>query len=175
LINPSRESTGFTKINCFVNGLDIKDGHAKVTALVMDTPLMTTAGAGQIDLKTEKLNISLEPSPKKGVRGYSLSFGELVKPFRLSGTLANPTLALDPTKATMVIGKAVGGVVLFGPAGILAAMAGKSSDDENPCLVAIEAAENGVKTKEEKVPEQEKGIVEKVQNGVSETFKKIFK
>jgi len=174
LVNPSKESTGFTKINCFVNRLDIKDGLAEVTALVMNTPLMTTAGEGQINLKTEKLDISLEPSPKKGVRGYNLSFGELVKPFRLSGTLANPSLSLDPTKASMVLGKAVGGVILFGPAGVLAAMAGKSSGDENPCLVAIEAAEKDVNTKGEKKPDQEKGIIGKVQNSVSETFKKIF-
>ena len=175
LVNPSAEEAGFTKINCFVNRLDIKDGLAEVTALVMNTPLMTTAGEGKIDLKTEKLDISLEPSPNKGVKGYNLSLGELVKPLRLSGTLAKPSLALDPAKASMVVGKAVGGVILFGPAGILAAMAGKSSGDENPCLVAIEAAEKGVSLKEARKPDrEEKGIVEKVQNSVSQTFKKIF-
>ena len=57
----------------------------------------------------------------------------------MGGTLANPSLAIDPMKTITMIGKAVGGVVLFGPAGVLAALANASPEDENPCLTALDA------------------------------------
>jgi len=155
-------------------GWDIKDGFAEVRALVMDTSLMSIAGDGLINLKTEELDLSLKPSPKKGVAGFSMSFAELAKPFRLSGTLAKPSLGIDSTEATIVFGKAVGGIILFGPAGILAAMAGKSSGDDNPCLEAIEAAEKGFIPKDEKTPEKKKGIVEETRESINRTIKKLF-
>jgi hypothetical protein len=56
---------------------------------------MSIVGAGEINLKDEKLNLSLLPSPKgaAGVGGadkISLSLGELTKPFKLGGTLVKP-------------------------------------------------------------------------------------
>jgi hypothetical protein len=120
--------------------LDIRG--SKVTALVVDTPETTVRGSGEVDLKTERLDLSLEPLPKRGVAGLSLSLGELAKPFRLSGTLAAPSLAVDPTKTALTIGKAIAGVVLFGPLGIAGVLAGKTSD-RNPCAAALEAAQKG--------------------------------
>ncbi|MBW2207643.1 MAG: AsmA family protein, partial [Deltaproteobacteria bacterium] len=174
LLNPAKAKAEYTRINCFVGLFDIKDGIAVTSALVMDTPLMVVAGDGKIDLKTEEIDLSLNPSPKKGVGGVSLSFAELAQPFKLDGTLANPTLGIDPTGATLAIGKAVGGVVLFGPFGLVAALAGKSSEDENPCLAAIEAAEKKGKPPEKKRPEKEKGIVEKTTDSIGDAFKKLF-
>ena len=141
LLNPSKEGKNYTQINCFVGRFDIKSGLAEATALVVDTPAITIVGQGRIDLRTEKLNLLLDPSPKKGVAGLSMSLAELAQSFRLSGTLADPVLGVDPTDATITFGKAIGGVVLFGPAGILAALAGRSSGSDNPCLAAIAAAE----------------------------------
>jgi hypothetical protein len=127
-----------------VCGLDIREGLAKVTALVVDTPETTVRGSGEVDLKTERLDLSLEPLSKRGVAGLSLSLWELAKPFKLSGTLAAPSLAVDPTKTALTIGKAIAGVVLFGPLGIAGALAGKTSD-QNPCAAALEAARKGSK------------------------------
>jgi uncharacterized protein involved in outer membrane biogenesis len=142
LFGASKSGGDYTDVECAVCGLDIKGGLAKVTALVVDTPEMTVRGSGEVDLRTERLDLSLEPLPKGGVAGLSLSLGELAKPFRLSGKLANPSLAVDPTKTALTIGKAIAGVVLFGPLGIAGALAGKTSD-QNPCGAALEAARKG--------------------------------
>ncbi|MFC1581064.1 AsmA-like C-terminal region-containing protein, partial [Thermodesulfobacteriota bacterium] len=174
LLNPSKVQIEDTKINCFVSLFDIKDGMATTSALVMDTELMVVAGDGKINLKTEEIDLSLNPSPKKGVGGVSLSFAELAKPFKLDGTLANPTLGIDPTGATLAVGKAVGGVVLFGPFGLVAALAGKSSENENPCLAAIEAAKKKREPQKKKAPEKEKGIIDKTTDTIGDTFKKWF-
>ena len=103
-----------------------------------------------------------------------MSLGELARPLKLGGTLADPSLGVDPTRATLAIGKAVGGVVLFGPVGLVAALAGHRADSENPCLAAIEAAEKKRQSHEGKKPEKQKGIVGKTMDGIGGTFKRLF-
>jgi len=174
LLKPSGGKTEYTRINCFVSLFDIEDGMAVTSALVMDTPSVVVTGNGEINLKTEEIDLSFNSSPRKGVAGLSMSLAELAKPLKLGGTLASPSLGIDPARASLVLGKAVGGVVLFGPVGLLAAFAGNSSDDENPCLAAIEAAEKKRKLHEEKKSEKKKGIVEKTMNSIGGTFKKLF-
>lgn len=163
LLNPLAERKDYTEINCCVSRFDIVNGSADSTALVVDTTELTVVGEGTIDLGTEKLNLSLKPSPKKGVGATdsalpTLSLGELTKPFKLGGTLAHPKLAIDPSGTAIILGKAAAGTAVFGPAGIVAALATPGgTTDENPCLAAIEAAETGVK-----VGAEEKGMAEDV-------------
>ena len=171
LFNPAKEKADYTTINCFVSRFDIKKGLADSTALVFDTDRMSVIGEGKIDLKTEKLDLSLKPVPKEGVGSsalgrLSMSLGELAKPFKLGGTLAEPSLALDSTQAAIALGKAIGGVALFGPIGIATALVSRSSGDENPCLAAIEAAKKGAKK-----PVKKKGVVEKSTERVTEGVK----
>lgn len=159
LINPVKKRDDYTTLNCFVNGFEIQNGLAVCSALVIDTNDMSIVGAGQINLKDEKLNLSFQPSPKKGVGvsgvgKLSLSFGELAKPFKLGGTLAHPSLAIDLEKTIITVGTAVGGIALFGPAGLLATLASASSADKNPCLTAIKKAKKGRKVSGEKKPDE---------------------
>jgi uncharacterized protein involved in outer membrane biogenesis len=179
LINPAREGKDYTVINCMVNRFDIIKGIADSTALVLDTELMSVIGEGEIDLGTEKLSFSLKPVPKKGVGGFKLSLGELAKPFKLGGTLANPSLVLDKTKAALTIGNALAGNDLFGPGGIAATLVSKSGDkDENPCVAAIEAAKTGEKQSEEKEEEEPqktpRDIIEDVIKDPRKAIKNFF-
>ncbi len=179
LINPSGQDKKYTHINCMVGGLNIKNGLAQTTAVLLDTDQMRVIGDGSINLKTEELNISLNPSPKggTGVAGLgkvSMSLSELAKPFKLGGTLAKPALAIDTKQAAVEIGKAVGGAALFGPIGIAASMAsGGASDNANVCAEAIDAANRGVKFTGAKKAEGQKektGAVE----GAGSKLKKLF-
>jgi hypothetical protein len=131
---------------------------------------MSLAGAGDVDLKTEKLNFSIHPSPKAGVGAgsagkVSLSLGELTKPFKLGGTLAHPSLAIDTTQALTTVGKAVGGMALLGPAGILTALTNTGPGDANACLTAIESAKKKGKPGAGEKPEKEKGVAGEVKAG----------
>ncbi|MBW2250570.1 MAG: AsmA family protein [Deltaproteobacteria bacterium] len=136
LINPFKHKTNYTEVNCFVSRFDIKDGLADCTALVLDTKQTTVIGDGEIDLKSERLNISFKPSPKKGVGvsswgKISFSLSKLTDPFKLGGTLANPSLVIDPTQAAITLGKLAGGLA-FGAVGIAVVLADVSTGDENP-------------------------------------------
>jgi uncharacterized protein involved in outer membrane biogenesis len=182
LINPFKKGEDFTPVNCLVNGFDIQNGLAVCKALVLDTPVMTVIGEGQVNLKEERLNLSIHPNPKGGLGAgelgkISFSLGELTKSFKLGGTLAKPSLAVDTTQALITAGKAVGGIALFGPAGILGALASPTPGDPNPCLTAYEKAKGGKPRsgeKAEKKPGEGKKGLEEVGKEVGQELKKLF-
>jgi hypothetical protein len=168
LLNPFQKETQYTTINCFVSGFNIKNGVASTTALALNTDQIVVVGEGEINLKTERLNLSLKPVPKEGAGSgitdkLTGNLSELARPFKLSGTLAHPSLAVDPTQTAIVFGKAFGGTMLFGPAGVAAALIGGKSDDENSCVAAISAANKGVRVK--------KGFVDETAEGTGKVFK----
>jgi len=178
LLNPSSKTSNHTDISCGVGGFDIKDGMAKVTGLVVDTPDMTVIGEGQVNLRDETLDLALKPYPKGGAGGLNLGLAELAKSFRLGGTLAAPSLQMDAEQTMFAAMKAAGGVLLFGPAGIAAALAGQSSGDGNPCLTALESANKGARTSESGKGGDQKGTEDKglsgTLKGVGESVKKLF-
>jgi len=168
ILNPFRKETQYTSINCFVSGFNIKDGAASTTALALNTDYMVVVGEGEINLKTERLNLSLKPVLKEGIgSGFTGkltgNLSELTRPFKLGGTLAHPSLAVDPTQTAIAFGKILGGITLFGPAGIAASLIGSNSDDENSCIAAIEAAKKGVRAK--------KGLADEAPGGTGKIFK----
>jgi uncharacterized protein involved in outer membrane biogenesis len=138
MVNPFQEQRDFTPVNCFVNDTAIKGGLANVKIL-LDTDRTSIFGLGDIDLKTERLDLGIKPTPKKGAMpaNISFSFKELSRPFRLGGTLAHPQLAIDPGRTAFVIGKMAGAVAL-GPVGIAAFFADVSVGKQDPCAKALE-------------------------------------
>ena len=155
LINPFKKKETQTKVNCFINDINIKDGLAECK-LLLDTDQTSIFGAGDVDLRTEKLDLGIKPMPKKGyghasVAKVSFSFKELSRPFELGGTLAHPSLALDQTRTLFILGKMAGAVAL-GPFGIAAFFADVSLGKKDPCLEALKALEKKDKVKSGKKP-----------------------
>ena len=174
LLNPFKKEEKYAKINCFAGGFDIKNGLAQSNALVLDTSQVSVIGYGKIDFKTEEIDLLLKPSPKqgvgiKGLAKFSLSFGELTKTLKLKGTLSNPSLSIDPTGTIITLGKAIGGVALFGPFGLAAVLANGQLGDKNPCLAAIEAAKKGA---DDKKSEEKKGVIQKTTKDIGNGLKK---
>jgi uncharacterized protein involved in outer membrane biogenesis len=150
MINPFQENREYTPVNCFVNQIEIKDGLADVK-LLLDTDRTSLFGAGDVNLKTEGLDLGIKPTPKKGAMParISFSFKELSQPFRLGGTLAHPQLAIDPGRTAFVIGKLAGAVAL-GPVGIAAFFADVSVGKQDACAVALGTTTIEAEKKEEK-------------------------
>ena len=157
MLNPFQENREYTPVNCFVNRIDITDGLADVR-IVLDTDRTSIFGAGDVNLKTESLNLGIKPTPKKGAMpaNISFSFNELSQPFRLGGTLANPSLVIDPGRTALVIGKMAGALAL-GPIGIAAFFADVSVGKKDACAVALEQADKNDQSKEEKKREKKSG------------------
>ena len=178
MINPFKKRTDHTEVNCFVCILDINKGIAKTKALVLDTGSTLTIGRGTVDLATEKLDISLKPVPKEGigidkVGKISISLAEFYKPVKISGTLAQPKLAIDLTRTAITLTKVAGGVALLGPAGAALALITGRIGDDNPCLSAVEAVKQGSKEEGLKYDEKE-GFFRKTTNSITERLKKLL-
>jgi hypothetical protein len=141
MINPFERERKYDPINCFVNDVEIKDGLAKIKIL-LDTDQTSIFGAGDVNLKTERLDLGIKPTPKKGAlpADFSFSLRQLSRPFRLGGTLAKPSLVIDPTRTAFVAGKLAGAVAL-GPIGIAAFFADVSIGKKDPCAIALAAGE----------------------------------
>lgn len=174
LINPVKEKKDYTEIKCMVSRFDIREGLADSTILVFDTHVMNVIGKGEIDLKTEELDLALKPVPKEGIGGFSLSLSELAKSFKLGGTLAKPSLAIDPTQVALTVGKAIGGIALFGPLGLTSTLAGKSKgEDIDPCAAAIEIARTGIIPSESKETEKEESKSKTTSDAIKDTMKGV--
>jgi hypothetical protein len=178
LLNPLKKEEKYTKINCFAGGFDIKDGLAQSNALVLDTNQVRVFGYGKIDLKTEEIDLALKPIPQKGVGinglgKLSLSLGELTKTLKLKGTLSKPSLSIDTTGSIITLGKAIGGVALFGPFGVAAVLANGQFGNKNPCVAIIEAAEKEYQKSEAEKSEDKKNVIQKATEGVGSGLKKL--
>ena len=179
LLNPLKKEEEYTKLNCFAGGFDIKNGLAQSNALVLDTNQVRVFGYGKIDLKTEEIDLSLRQSPKSGVginglAKLSLSLGELTKPLKLKGTLSKPSLSIDPTGSIITLGKAIGGIALFGPFGVAAILANGQLGDKNPCVAIIEAAEKEYQKSEAEKSEDKKSVIQKTTEDIGKGLKKLM-
>ena len=144
-----KQSQADTPVTCFVSGFSIKDGLAETTALVLETDHVSVIGDGKIDLRTEKLNLRLNSIPKGGIGTsglgkLTLSPGAMFKAFRVTGTIAHPSVSIDTEQTALTVGKMIGGTVLLGPIGILAGFI-TGGEVESPCSIAKRAATQGVK------------------------------
>jgi uncharacterized protein involved in outer membrane biogenesis len=157
LVVPGGTRDQKSKINCFVSYFEIMNGLAYCGATVIDTDVTTVIGAGTVDLKTEKLDLSYKVSAKKGgvgVKGVgrvNVSLGRLANTFKVSGTLAKPALTINPSEVAVQAGKTAAGYALFGPIGLAASLVGVESDQKDPCRGALETAEKGVEVSEKDV------------------------
>ena len=182
MLNPLEKRPDYTQIRCAVIDFRVKNGVASSRAIVADTPEMTVVGEGIVSLRNEAMNISLNPVPKEGIAGFSLSPGQLAKAFRLEGSLTSPHLALDPKETILALGKAVRGGLLFGPAGVAASLLASKTADKNPCMSAIADAEKGVRYTGgaadgvfDKVTDKVTNEVKDTLEGAGDALKKIFK
>jgi uncharacterized protein involved in outer membrane biogenesis len=180
LLNPFQKESEYTALNCVVAGFNIRDGLATTTAFVVDTGQMSVIGEGKVNLGTEQLDLSLNPVPKGGVGSgitgkLSLSLGELTRPFKLAGALSHPSLGIDTTLAAETIAKAVGGIVLFGPAGIAATLVSGSSGVQGLCRVALDAAKQGVQLSVMERKEKKTGLANEAAQGIEKGVGKIGK
>jgi hypothetical protein len=138
LINPLKEKIDRNQINCAVFDFNIKDGMAKSDVFMIDDPRKTLLSRGKINLKTEALDFDIHTKPKEGIGTektgkFSISLSKLIKPFKLGGTLAHPSLKISTTGIAITIGEA-----LLGPHLFVSLSSGK-----DPCVEALKIAGEG--------------------------------
>jgi hypothetical protein len=136
-VNPFSKTDPYTNVECAVIVLHLDDGVISgKPALVQQTDKLRIFANTTIDLKTEELDADFKTVPRKGL-GISLT--GLVNPYiKLTGTLAKPSVILDP-EAVLVEG---GIAVATAGLSILAkSFKDRFLSDKDPCGTALSKAD----------------------------------
>jgi hypothetical protein len=132
-LNPFAKKEKFSNWDCTVVSVDIVDGRAAIDPLLAQLEKVMIVGAGDIDLKTEKLNIEFNTKPRKGV---GISADMFVTPFiKLKGTLASPAIGLNE-KGTLLTGSAA--IATMGLSLLLKGMLDRTTAQGDHCEKALE-------------------------------------
>jgi uncharacterized protein involved in outer membrane biogenesis len=99
-----------TQIRCGVATFKVQDGDAQAERIVFDTDPVLITGGGDINLKTEALNIEVSGRPKK------IRLLRLRAPIDIGGTLSRPRVGVKPAKALGQGGAAAALGALLAPA-----------------------------------------------------------
>jgi uncharacterized protein involved in outer membrane biogenesis len=126
-----------TAVRCGVANFHAGGGDLKATTLVIDTTHVLVTGQGNINLRTEALDLSLRGQPKEA------RMLRLRTPITLRGSLLQPKIGVQPGKLAAQTGGAVALAVLLTPiAAVLAFVDGGLAKDAN-CAALIGQAEQG--------------------------------
>ena len=177
IINPLGKKIDSARINCAVCDFNIKNGMAKSDIIIVDDPHKTLFSKGKINLKTEALDFHIETHPKEGIgtqdtAKLSISLSKITKPFKLGGTLANPSLEIDIVGSGTTIGAA-----LLGPVGWAYLLVSGSSGKANPCKKALEIAGKGAAGTTSKTGKGKEATseTEEKKQGIGDRILNIFK
>ena len=107
---------------------DIVDGRVKVEPVIVHVEEFTVISKGTIDLQTEKINMSFNTKPRKGL---GITPGTVINTLiKVGGTLKKPAIELDPA------GTIVGGTAAVATAGLSVLAKGFSDrflSSKDPC------------------------------------------
>lgn len=125
------------RISCIAGRFDIKKGIATTRGTVVDTPGAIVVGAGNIDLRNERIDLRVDPKSR------NLSLSALAVPMRVSGPLASPNVVPDPVATVGNTVDFATGTVNVATLGILGSLTGigeNSDPGTNSCAGAVGAA-----------------------------------
>jgi len=163
-LNPFDEKTKLNTLNCAALRLDFIQGIGNIKLMLIDLPEIVASGTGNVDLRKEHLDITVRPSAKEGIGTdglgkINLSLTNIAKTFKIVGKLNHPKIKIDQSSTTSSIAKTIGGIVLFGPVGIVASLVDAGTVDQNPCPCALAFVRDGNDTScgrsKKKAPEDE--------------------
>ncbi len=134
VINPMHKESPYTEFACIVMPLKVTDGTLTAEGkLFVRTDKLDILAQPKIDFKTEKLDVTVRTTPRKGL---TISAAELLNPYiKVVGTLARPALAVDE-KGALVSG---GAAVATGGLSVLAMSTwNRLTRSKDPCSAAAQ-------------------------------------
>jgi uncharacterized protein involved in outer membrane biogenesis len=134
LLSPLLGGGSETELRCFLVRYEVSDGLATSVAQVLDTPTFAIGGGGEIDLRTEEIELHFRPEP------YSVSLMSFAAPFNVTGTLRDPRAV--PDVAGTVVSAAKSTFLVLNPVTVLGALTAGTlaGGNDNACVAAVQAA-----------------------------------
>jgi hypothetical protein len=161
-----------SKISCIAGNFDIKQGIATTRGTVVDTPGAIVVGAGNIDLRNERIEMRVDPKSK------DLNLSAIAVPVRVTGPLASPNVIPDPVATVGNTVNFATGTVNVATLGIFGALTGLDGGGEvadNPCATAVSSALSAKPQKStgEKVLEGVGGAAEDIGKGAVDVLQGV--
>jgi AsmA protein len=133
------------KLRCAIADFEVKQGVMQADALIFDTEITTIVGTGSIDLRQERLDLTLNPNTK------DTSPVALRSPIYVRGSFAKPDVQIDKGRVAV---RALGAIALGIASPVLALIplidAGPGQDSDCRQLIrdarALPHAPKGKKT-----------------------------
>jgi uncharacterized protein involved in outer membrane biogenesis len=159
-------------ISCIAGHFDIKQGIASTRGTVVDMPSATVVGAGNIDLRDERIDMRVDPKSK------NVSLAAIAVPIRVQGPLTSPNIIPDPVATVGNTVNFATGTVNVATLGIFGALTGLGEGENlgsNPCATAVN---NALSAKAQQSPGQKVlqgvgGAAEGVGEGVGSVLKGV--
>ena len=126
-------------IRCAIGDFAVKDGVMHTNALVFDTSVVNIQGGGEVNLRSEGIDLTLKPEPK------DRSIASLNSPLYIRGSFSAPKVAPDAGK---LAAKGLGALVMGAINPLLAVLPLlKEGENKNsPCRQLIAEAAKSKKT-----------------------------
>jgi hypothetical protein len=132
-VNPMRKKSDQTLLECAVVYLPMNQGQVTLDdSIGVVTDRLDIVLSGAVDLKTEALNIKIDPREKSGLT-TGVNLAGLVK---LQGTLLNPQVGVNK-EGVVNSAVSIGLGILTGGATILAENAKSIATKSQPCKAAL--------------------------------------
>lgn len=127
------------QIRCAIGDFTVKDGVMHTNAFVFDTEVVNIQGGGQINLKSEGMDLTLKPEPK------DRSIASLNSPLYIRGTFSAPKVSPDTGKLAK---KGLTALIMGAINPLLAVLPlmKEGEDKDSPCQQLIAAAAKSAKT-----------------------------
>ena len=125
-------------IRCAIGDFAVKDGLMTTNAFIFDTQVVNVEGTGSVNLKSEQMDLTLNPHPK------DRSVASLNSPLYIKGTFAEPKVAPDWKKMGV---RGVGAVAmgLLSPFLAVLPLMQEGKDKDSPCQALIAEATKSAK------------------------------
>lgn len=151
-LNPLGERRDYTELSCGVIKLGARDGMLTWDKQVaFETSRMNMVSSGNLNLKTEGLDIGISPYAKGGT---GISAGRLVEMLRLGGTMANPQVGIDAAGAARAAASVGLGIATGGLSLLAEGLIDRGVRDATPCATALGAAPTPMEGSESQPQEQ---------------------
>jgi len=135
MVNPFRKTDPYTDGQCFAARVPIKDGVIVSNRNVaVETTKYNAVLSGTVNLRSEEIDIAAIPIVKSG---FGIGTGEITGIVRLRGTLAAPSLGVDPVGAAKSAASFGAAYVTLGGWWIADALINKATADPRPCVTAL--------------------------------------
>ena len=112
-LSPWKRTNKYRTLECGIYDVKVTDGIATIENFIIQTQSMTIIAQGKVNLQNERLDIQFRSKLREGI---GISIGGVANQFlQLGGTLAAPSISLDPVSSVTTTGAAVatGGLSLL--------------------------------------------------------------